>query len=349
MDQVSELLNELRIDRSTAPREAMLQGRGRLVAAVVVFSAAAAAFWGYRDWHRANSSAVALRQDAAEAGNLAGERASRAVDPDVPLLQASGYVVAVRETTVSAKSIYKVDAMFVQEGQIVRKGQVIARLDDSNARAALDQARAQVRQADAALAAATLAADDARPSYLRHQEELRQGLISAEAFDEAKATYDSTTAAVSVARQNLAVARSALALNRTYEEDTVITAPFSGVVTSTNAQAGDLVSPQFSGGGGICTLVDMSSLEVDVDVSEGLITRVHPGQRAAIVLDAYPSWHIPARVMAIVPSADRSTGTVKVRVSLLQKDSRILPQMGAHVSFLSDVGMTPGPRSGISR
>jgi RND family efflux transporter MFP subunit len=304
-----------------------------LVLAIVV-AVAAVTTWEYSLRH-AGTTAIAAREQAADASGVASDNESRATDSETPLLQASGYVVALRETTVSAKSIYKVERLFVQEGQTVRKGQVIARLDDSNARAALDQSRAQVRQAEASLAAATLAAADAHPTYLRNEQEMREGLISPEAFDEAKAAYDAATAAVRVAQQTLEVARAAVALNQSYERDTVITAPFSGVVTSTNAQAGDLVSPQFSGGGGICTLVDMGSLEVDVDVSESFITRVHPGQRATIALDAYPSWQIPARVVAIVPTADRSTATVKVRVALLQEDSRILPQMGARVSFLS--------------
>lgn len=335
MNQRSELLDELRIDRSEAPREAARGGGRRLVALAVAAAIAAAAVWGYRDLRQTRSIAAAAREHVNEASRVANGNESRPQDSEAPLLQASGYVVALRETTVSAKSIYKVEALFVQEGQTVRKGQRIARLDDSNARAALDQSRAQVRQAEASLAAASLAAADAHPTYLRNEQELREGLISPEAFDEAKAAYDAAGAAVRVAKQNLEVARAAVTLNQSYEQDTVITAPFSGVVTSTNAQAGDLVSPQFSGGGGICTLVDMASLEVDVDVSESFISRVHPGQRATIALDAYPSWQIPAQVVAIVPTADRSTATVKVRVALLQKDSRILPQMGAHVSFMN--------------
>ena len=341
MSRRSELLDELRIDRSTAPREAARGGGPRLFALAVVAAIATAAIWGYHDLRGAGSTMAGAREQAGEASGIASDNEKPPTESDPPLLQAAGYVVALRETTVSAKSIYKVETLLVQEGQTVRKGQLIARLDDSNARAALDQSRAQVRQAEASLAAATLAASDAHPTYLRCEQELHEGLISAEAFDEAKATYDAVSAAVRVAQQNLEVARAAVAVNQSYEKDTVITAPFSGIVTSTNAQAGDLVSPQFSGGGGICTLVDMHSLEVDVDVSESFITRVHAGQRATVALDAYPSWQIPARVVALVPTADRSTATVKVRVALLQKDSRILPQLGARVSFLSGTSRPP--------
>ena len=251
------------------------------------------------------------------------------------LLDASGYVVAMRQATVSAKGIYKVNEVLVQEGDQVRQGQIIARLDDSNIRAQLLQSQAQVKQSEAALAAAQLAAADAQPSFMRDRAQLADELISQDAFDAAKASYDAAQSAVAVARQNLAVARASVLINQRYEDDTVIRAPFAGMVTVRNAQPGEIVSPQFSGGGGIAQIVDMNSLEVDVDVSENFISRVHPHQLATITLDAYPDWHIPAEVIAIIPTADRAKATVQVRVGFKQKDARILPQMGARVSFQS--------------
>jgi RND family efflux transporter MFP subunit len=244
--------------------------------------------------------------------------------------------VALRQATVSAKAIYKVNEVLVQEGQAVKEGQVIARLDDTNARAALEQSKAQVQQLEAALSAAKLADDDARPTYLRNQKQLGEGLISPEAAEASKSAYDAAHTAVLVAEGNLAVAKAAVEVNQRYEDDTVIKAPFDGVVTVKNAQPGEIVSPQFSGGGGIAKIVDMDSLEVDVDVSENFIHRVHSQQPATITLNAYPDWQIPAEVIAVIPTADRSKATVKVRIGFKQKDARIVPEMGARVAFLDD-------------
>jgi RND family efflux transporter MFP subunit len=266
----------------------------------------------------------------AVAGNAGG------VSTGGSLLDASGYVVALRQATVSAKAIYKVNEVLVQEGQAVKEGQVIARLDDTNARAALEQSKAQVQQLEAALAAAKLADDDARPTYLRNQKQLGEGLISPESAEASKSAYDAAHTAVLVAEGNLSVAKAAVEVNQRYEDDTIIKAPFDGVVTVKNAQPGEIVSPQFSGGGGIAKIVDMDSLEVDVDVSENFIHRVHSQQPATITLNAYPDWQIPAEVIAVIPTADRSKATVKVRIGFKQKDARIVPEMGARVAFLDD-------------
>jgi RND family efflux transporter MFP subunit len=256
--------------------------------------------------------------------------------PGASLLDASGYVVAQRQATVSGKAVYKVTQMLVEEGQHVREGQVIARLDDSNVKAALGQAQAQAEQARAALAAATQAAEDARPIFQRNQRQLAEGLISQDAFDGAKALYDATQTALVVAQRNAAASLASVQVNQRYEDDTVIRTPFDGVVTVKTAQPGEIVSPQFQGGGGLATIVDMASLEVQVDVSENFISRVHSGQRAQIKLNAYPDWTIPAHVIAVIPTADQTKATVKVRVAFEQKDDRVLPQMGARVSFLED-------------
>jgi RND family efflux transporter MFP subunit len=251
------------------------------------------------------------------------------------LLDASGYVVALREATVSAKSIYKVNEVLVQEGQAVKRGEVMARLDDTNARAALEQSKAQVKQLEAALTAAKLAADDARPSFVRNQAQLAEGLISPQTFEASKASYDAAQTAALVAEQSLAVTKATVEINQRYEDDTVIKAPFDGVVTVKSAQPGEIVSPQFLGGGGIAKIVDMDSLEAEVDVSENFINRVHSKQAASITLNAYPDWQIPAEVIAVIPTADRSKATVKVRIAFKQKDPRIVPEMGVRVSFLS--------------
>jgi RND family efflux transporter MFP subunit len=330
MDDKAELLDRLRIDRSQGPTLASGRRRSLLVLVVVVVLAASGITWRF-----ALAGRAALPVHAATAKGLTGSGDGAAAGGG-SVLDASGYVVAMRQATVSAKSIYKVTEMLVQEGQAVKQGQIIARLDDSNVRAALEQSQAQVKQLQAALEQARVAAEDARPVYLRDQKQLAEGLISQEVFDTEKANYDAAQNTVEVAAQNLAVAKAAVEVNRSYEEDTVIRAPFNGVVTVKSAQPGQIVSPQFSGGGGIATLVDMDSLEVDVDVSENFINRVHSGQTATITLNAYPERQIPASVIAIIPTADQTKATVKVRVAFKQKDARVLPQMGARVSFLDD-------------
>lgn len=268
--------------------------------------------------------------------HLVTARAIAGIEGPAPLvspLEASGHVVALREATVSGKRIYKVNQVLVKEGQQVRQGQVMALLDDSNVRAELEQSKAQVKLNEAVLAAAKLAADDARPSFLRNQTQLAEGLINHDTFDASKSNYDAAQAAESIAEQNLAVTRATVEINQRYEDDTVIKAPFDGLVTVLTARAGELVSPQFSGGGGIAKIVDLRSLEVEVDVSENVISRVRPRQEATIALNAYPEWRIPAEVIAVIPAADRAKAAVKVRIGFKHNDPRIIPEMGAHVLF----------------
>jgi RND family efflux transporter MFP subunit len=344
MDPKSELLDQLRIDRTQAPQG---QGSGAwwrwLVVGTLIVLAAGACVWFFMfshdgiPVHTVVAKAVATSADGVATGGS--------------LLDASGYVVALRQATVSAKAIYKVNEVLVQEGQAVKEGQVIARLDDTNARAALEQSKAQVQQLEAALAAAKVADEDAHPTYLRNQKQLGEGLISLETAEASKSVYDAAHTAVLVAEGNLSVAKASVEVNQRYEDDTVIKAPFDGVVTVKNAQPGEIVSPQFSGGGGIAKIVDMDSLEVDVDVNESFIHRVHSKQPATITLNAYPDWQIPAEVIAVIPTADRSKATVKVRIGFRQKDARIVPEMGARVAFLDDAQASPekssAPLSGV--
>ena len=254
------------------------------------------------------------------------------------LLDASGYVVARRAATVSSKITGKVQDVLIEEGQRVAMNQVLARLDDSNARARLEQATAQIAQSEATLQAARTALADARPIFQRTEKERAQALISAQDADGAKATYNAAAAAFDVAERSVAVARASLIVAQREEDDTVVRAPFAGVVTVKAAQPGEMVSPISAGGGftrtGIGTIVDMDSLEVEVDVNENFINRVRPGQPVTVRLNAYPDWEIPGEVIAIIPTADRSKATVKVRVGFKQRDERILPEMGARVAFL---------------
>ena len=322
MDKQSALLDVLRIDRPPLEPPSKSPWRWPWAVGIAVVVIIGGVIWVLVTLPGA-VSVHSVTARALGSGNGAGSS-----------LDASGYVVALREATVSAKGIYKVNELLVQEGQAVKQGEVIARLDDTNTHAALEQSRAQVKQLEAALLAARVADEDARPVFLRNGRQLEEGLISHETFEASKASYDAKHTAVLIAEQNLAVAKATVVINERYEDDTVIRAPFDGVVTVKNAQPGEIVSPQFSGGGGIAKIVDMDSLEVDVDVSENFINRVHAGQAATVTLNAYPGWPIAAAVIALIPTADRAKATVKVRIGLKQKDPRIVPEMGARVAFL---------------
>ncbi len=330
MTDKSSLLRQLKLDR---PPPAPKTGGARwwlLGAAIVLLAAATGAWYLY-----AGSGAVAVHVATARAAATSG-------DPSAPpsLLDASGYVVARRQATVSAKITGKVTQLLIEEGQHVAADQVIARIDDSNTMAALEQARAQVAQAAAGLEAARIAFADAEPIYRRQQKLTEQGWVSHDALDAAKSTYDVAQSNLAVAERTLKSAEAGLVVAQRNQDDTTVRAPFDGVVTVKAAQEGEIVSPFSAGGGftrtGIGTIVDMDSLEVEVDVSENFIHRVHPDQAATVKLNAYPDWAIPAAVIAVIPTADRSKATVKVRVGFKVKDPRILPEMGARVAFLGE-------------
>jgi RND family efflux transporter MFP subunit len=313
-------LDALRIDRSSPPpRRHWLPLWSLLVAAVLLLGGAGAAAWHYWPQPAVKVRAVTAdaRGDAAAGGGL----------------DATGYVVARRIATLSAKLMGRLAALNVEEGQRVEKGMVVARLDDSNYAAFLAQAKAQAAQA-------RIVYNDARPITERYERLNAQGAISTDALERQRATFNAARAALDVAEAAVRVAEVNL-------NDTIVRAPFAGIVTVRPAQVGEIVAPSSAGGGytrtGIATIVDMDTLEVEVDVSENYIDRVHSGGVATIVLDAYTDWEIPAAVIAIIPTADRSKGTVKVRVAIKQKDPRILPDMGARVAFVTSPGATNAP------
>lgn len=330
MTDKSELLRQLRIDRDERPAQAASSRRGWWLAGLIALLIAIAA--GSWLWVRGSVPAV----KAAVAQPLASGAGAQA---GASILDASGYVVARRQATVSAKITGKLSQLFIEEGVHVNEGDVVAKLDDRNATAALLQAKAGVAQAQSTLAQAKAAAADVTPIYERDRKLASAGVISTTALEQSKATYDARQTDVGVAEGNLAVRNAALEIARRDLDDTIVRAPFTGVVTTKNAQPGEIVSPLSAGGGftrsGICTLVDMDSLEVEVDVSENFISRVQANEPATLKLNAYPDWDIPAYVIAVVPTADRSKATVKVRVGFKSRDPRILPEMGARVSFLS--------------
>jgi RND family efflux transporter MFP subunit len=329
------LLSQLKIDRDE-PEPAPRRRRIAVIAgaAVVAIAVAAVAMTRF-----VPAPAVELPAGVAVAEETAPLASpSSAASPAASILDASGYVVARRQATVSAKITGKVVAVLIEEGQQVEAGEIIARLDDANARAQVAQAAAQVEQQRANLTAARVAFDNAGPTFERHWAQFAAAFISAQLFDEAKASYDAAQANLDVAARALTVAEASLAVMQRNLDDTVVRAPFAGIVTVKAAQEGEMVSPVSAGGGftrtGIGTIVDMESLEVEVDVSESFISRVQAGQAVAITLNAYPDRRIPGRVLAIIPTADRAKATVKVRVGFAERDGGVLPEMGARVAFL---------------
>ena len=237
--------------------------------------------------------------------------------------------------TVSAEIMGLITEVNVEEGMEVRAGQVLARLDSALATVNLELAEARVRALKARSEAVAANLDEARRN---HKRVMGNDFSSEAEKSRALSTLENLTASLESAREDIEVAALEVRLQQERLADHTIRAPFAGVVTVKNAQTGEIVAPTSAGGGftrtGICTIVDMSSLEIEVDVNESFIGRVHPGQRVAANLDAYPDWTIPASVIAIIPTADRAKATVQVRIKIEQQDPRILPDMGVKVAFL---------------
>jgi RND family efflux transporter MFP subunit len=339
MDDKSALLNQLRIDRNGEPAGA---GHGRLwLAGVGAVLVAGAALWF---WLRPTGMPI----HTAVAQAVTHESAATA-----SILDASGYVVARRQATVASKITAKMVELDIEEGEHVKANQIIARLDDSNIRASLAQAGAQLNFARAGLEETQVNLANAQRDYDRQLSLLGGHFVSQSAVDNAKTTLDALRAQLATQHRNVEVAERGVNVAGRNLDDTVIRAPFSGVVTVKAAQPGEIVSPISAGGGftrtGIGTIVDMDSLEVQVDVNENFINRVQPKQTVTAKLNAYPDWQIPAHVIAVIPTADRSKGTVLVRIGLDQKDARILPEMGVRVSFFADATNHDGqPATGVS-
>lgn len=254
------------------------------------------------------------------------------------VLQATGYVTARLRATVSAQIIGTVTEVLIEEGDHVFKGQTLARLDDSSQRAYLNSARANERAAEAQVAQLRVQLTQAERDNERQVDLVARGLASRQFAEQAGTQVESLRAQLRSGEAQVNSATAQVAVAQVQYDYTVIRAPFDGVITQKAAQVGEIISPSAAGGGftrtGVGTIVDMDSLEVDVDVNEAYIGRVEANMPAEAVLDAYPDWSIPAHVIAIVPAADRGKATVKVRVALEEKDSRIVPDMGVRVSFL---------------
>jgi len=278
----------------------------------------------------AGSRAVEVRT-AIVRGAPAGPTGERTV------LNASGYVTARREATVSSKVTGKVVEILVEEGKRVQEGQMLARLDDTNIKASLDLAEAQLKATQAGLAETRVRIQEAARELRRVQSLLQAAIATTADFDRAEAAELAQRARLAQQESQVVVDERQVALWRQQMDDTIIRAPFTGIVTSKNAQPGEMISPVSAGGGftrtGICTIVDMDSLEIEIDVNESYINRVTAGQPVQAVLDAYSQWKIPCKVIAIIPTADRQKSTVRVRVGFDKLDPRILPQMSVKVGF----------------
>lgn len=333
----SRLLEELKLDHDArAPR-----GRGRIVAA----AAALLLLSGVGLW-------LAVVRAAPPTVRVAVARAaSRAGGGSV--LDASGYVTARRQATVSAKITGKVTEVLIEEGMRVEEGAVLARLDDTEAKAQLALSRAQLAAARSQLAEIRAQLAQAERDYARQAELLRRQLVSVQSMDAALAQRDTLRARLASAEEQIRVAQRSVAVAEVQLDNTVIRAPFSGVVIAKSAQPGEMISPISAGGGftrtGIGTIVDMGSLEIQVDVNEAFINRVAPRQPVEATLNAYPDWKIPGSVIAIIPTADRSKATVKVRIAIRTRDARIVPDMGARVAFLESeaTGRAAAPDPGV--
>jgi HlyD family secretion protein len=326
---MSDLKNDLaalRIER--APERS---GAGRWLAWVVVLLILGGAGVGAWKW-------VTREQpiDVQTAGVT-----TRAAGAQAAVLNASGYVTARRRATVSSKITGKVVEVNVEEGMAVKEGQVLARLDDATARAALALAESQAEAARHGVQESEAHLALARVTLGRMTELQKGGIVTQADTDTSKLDVDATVARIASLAEQIKVAEQQVALQKTALDDTIIRAPFSGMAITKDAQPGEMVSPVSAGGGftrtGICTVVDMHSLEIDVDVNESYINRVRPGQHVSAVLDAYPDWAIPGRVITTIPTADRQKATVQVRIAFEKSgDPRILPDMGIKVTFLRD-------------
>lgn len=254
------------------------------------------------------------------------------------VLNATGYVTARRQATVSSKVTARVMEVHVEEGMRVQQGQILARLDSAMPSATLRLAQAEAAAAASLLQETRVRMEQARIEMQRASSLSSQQIQSTAELDRARAEFNALQARLAAQHDSLAVTQRVVALRQQDVEDTVVRAPFSGIVVSKNAQPGEMISPISAGGGftrtGIATVVDMDSLEIEVDVNEAYINRVSSNQPVEAILDSYPDWRIPAHVITVIPTADRQKATVKVRIGFDIKDSKILPDMGVKVQFI---------------
>lgn len=349
MSDKSELLDQLKIDRSTSEVQ---RGVSYATAAVMIVAAAVAGA-AVMYFLSPSDSVENTRTDSGQTAAVAGDRGRSSEPPTtssaadntrsrVPsaraVLDASGYITARRIATVSSEISGRIVEVAVEEGMIVQQGQVLARLDDAVARVNLQLEQSRVNALRAQVESIEVNLAEAKRVLARSRELRNRSLVSEATVTSNEATVDALAANLRNAEANIGVSKFQIKRQQELLDDHIVRAPFAGVVTVKNAQMGEIVSPGSAGGGftrtGICTIVDMDSLEIEVDVNEAFIGRVFPGQKVEANLDAYSDWRIPASVIAIIPTADRAKATVRVRIGIDEKDARILPDMGVKVAFL---------------
>ena len=327
-------LSALRIDERARRSPRRFGWRAIAVVLIVVLAGAAGLF-------------VALRERApeVEVATVRADKGGRAA-----LLNASGYVTPRQRATIAAKITARVNEIYVDEGMQVEPGQVLARLDDSDARARLTSAMAERNATAATMGDLRVNLDNAERELRRVDELWDRKLVAEQARDQARMAVDSLKARLVVAREQVSVAEARVKVAQQDLDNCTVRAPFGGIVVSKDAQRGEMVSPVSAGGGftrtGIATIVDMASIEIEVDVNESYIARVKTGQPVTAVLDAYPDWQIPAKVRTVIPTADRQKATVKVRATFDRLDPRILPDMGVKVTFLGEERSVPTEAAG---
>ncbi len=337
MESKPSNLDALRIDRSQAPLKSGSSGVWWILL-VVLLLLGAGAWWFMRE------KPISVKTAPVQVRTSQGGNGSRT------LLNASGYVTTRLDATVSSKITGKVAEVLVEEGMKVEKDQVLAKLDSSNVESGLHLATAQLESVRKSLA-------ETEPMVIYTEAEMQRvnGLLGTRAVsgsDVGKAVAEAGAQRAKLERlkADIVVAERQVDDWKQQLDDTIIRAPFAGVVTTKDSQPGEMISPMSSGGftrTGICTLVDMASLEIEVDVGESFINRVKPGQPVVAKLDAYQDWEIPCKVTAIIPTADRQKATVKVRVAFEKLDPRILPQMGVKVAFQSDPAAEPAATGNV--
>jgi RND family efflux transporter MFP subunit len=334
----TESLGSLRIDRTTVSSGGNRTGLYVSIAVVLVVLAAGA--WFY------------LRPKPTEITTVVAEAESSGPSLGTSVLNASGYVVARRMSTVSSKVTGKVLEIYVEEGMEVKKDQVVARLDPVNSRTILTMSQRELDAARRNLTEIEVRMAEAKRNLERNESLVKQQLVSQTALDTTRAEYNALQARLEASKAQVKVSESQLAMRQLDFDDLNVRAPFSGVVISKDAQPGEMISPLSAGGGftrtGIATIVDMDSREVEVDVNEAYINRVKSNQRVEATLDAYPDAPLAAHVINIVPTADRTKATVRVRIAFDKLEPQILPDMGIKVRFLDDAPVEPvasqGPR-----
>ncbi len=335
MNTNADLLKELRIDRNAAAQEPGPSRRGLWIGIGVALGLVALGAIGWKLFSGEDGLPVKTAPVAAIATGAGGSAS---------VLDATGYVVPRRIATVSAKVTGKVREVLIEEGMRVEAGQVLATLDPIDADSARALAVSQLEAARSQFGSVQAQLKEAEANANRLGQLVGQKLVSRQQYEQAIAARDSLRAQLLTSQRTAQVAADSLRIADNGVDNTIVRAPFAGIIIAKSAQPGEIISPAAAGGGftrtGIGTIVDMDSLEVEVDVNEAYIGKVQPKMPVEATLNAYPDWKIPAEVIAIIPTADRSKATVKVRIALKQRDGRIVPDMGVRVSFLDNIKPT---------